>query len=160
MQGRNLSEVLANGEDVPETPIFTERWGNGLAMFGSAGGALSFDGDFELFLGQWAVIEGHWKTVVTRSTEQELGPDGKPLLGADQKPVPRKLRVDLDIFDLTTDMTDSHSLIASERPRAEAAAKRLENWLREMKKLNERYSNENTTNDDAQAALRALGYAQ
>ena len=98
------------------------------------------------------MIEGPWKTVVTRSVEQELGADGKPLVGADGKPLPPKLKVDLEIYDLLADMKDAHSLIEAERPRAEAAAKRLETWLREMKKLNERYATEDTTNEDASAA--------
>jgi len=158
MQGRDLTEVVRNGEEVPPAPIFTERWGGGLGN-GFANDGDAPDGDEE-FLGQWAVIEGTWKTVVTRTFDQERGPDGNPRIGPDDKPVPPTLKIDLEIYDLLTDMKDSRSLIETERPRAEAAAKRLETWLREMKKLNARYSAEATTSENAAAALRALGYAQ
>jgi arylsulfatase A-like enzyme len=157
-QGRNLADVLASGDEVPPAPIFTERWGGGIGGFGG-GGPQAAGGD-DVFIGQWAVIEGSWKTVVTRSIEPNVGPDGKPLLGPDGNALPPRLKVDLGIFDLLTDMKDAHSLLETERPRAEAAAKRLETWLREMKKLNGRYASEDTTSDNAAAALRALGYAQ
>jgi arylsulfatase A-like enzyme len=160
MQGRDLSEILKEGGDVPPAPIFTERWGGGIFSFGGPGGGAFANGDLE-FLGQWAVIEGRWKTVVTREAEPPRGPDGNPLLGPDGKPLPTRLKVVLEIYDLLADMKDSRSLIETERPRAEAAAKRLEVWLREMKKLNEqRFAGEDTTSENAAAALRALGYAQ
>jgi arylsulfatase A-like enzyme len=157
-QGRNLREPLSDNEECPTDPIFTERWGGGIGFGGNFNGTTG-DGD-DQFVGQWAVIEGPWKTVVTREMRPQLDDAGKPKKAADGKELPPAMHVELAIFDLRKDMRDEHSLLEQERPRAEAAAQRLLVWLREMKKLNARYSNENTTNDDAAAKLRALGYAQ
>jgi len=147
MQGRNLAAELQAGDELPAMMIVTERWGGG--MFGGAGPTAGGEGDY---LGEWAVIEGRWKTIVRRSLEAKPGADGKP--GAPE------LKLDLEIYDLHADMTDAKSLIESERPRAEAAAKRLEIWLGEMRKLAARYAGDDTSSDGALDMMRALGYAQ
>ena len=54
-----------------------ERWGGGI--MGGGGPFGGGPGDFndesgEQFLGQWAVIEKNWKTIVTRSLEPARGP--------------------------------------------------------------------------------------
>ncbi|MSR46204.1 MAG: hypothetical protein EXS13_03920 [Planctomycetes bacterium] len=149
MQGRNLAEELKSGEDLPASMIVTERWSGG--MFGLYGDSAGAEGEGE-YLGEWAVIEGRWKTIVRRSMAPAVGIDGKP--GAPE------LTVELEIYDLLADMTDSKSLIETERPRAEESSKRLAIWLGEMRKLNARYAGENTASDGALDMMRALGYAQ
>ncbi len=144
MQGRNLAAELQSGDELPAVAIFTEKWGG--PMFGG-GGDIG-----EEILGDFAVIEGRWKTVVHRTME--------PSIGADGKPGPLQLKIELEIFDLLADMTDSNSLIATERERAEAANKRLETWVGEMKKLHARYAGEDTQSDNAMEMMKALGYAQ
>lgn len=147
MQGRNLVQELKDGDELPAMMIVTERWGGG--MFGGAGPSAGGDGEY---LGEWAVIEGRWKTIVRRTLEMPPGADGKP--GAPQ------LKIELEIYDLDADLSDKTSLIATERPRAEAASKRLELWLGEMKKVAARYAGEDTSSDNALEMMRALGYAQ
>jgi len=139
MQGRNLVPELLAGEELPPKMIVTERWGGG---FGGAFGGAMQGGDADDILGEWAVIEGRWKTIVRRSK-----PAGE-------------IKLDLEIYDLDADMDDVTSLIEAERPRAEAAAKRLETWLGEMKQVATRYAGEDTVSDDALEMMRALGYAK
>jgi arylsulfatase A-like enzyme len=139
MQGRNLAPELLAGEELPPKMIVTELWGGGFA--GAFGNGLQ-GGDADDFLGEWAVIEGRWKTIARRS---------KPAA---------EIKLDLEIYDLDSDMDDVTSMIEAERPRAEASAKRLEHWLGEMKQIATRYAGEDTVSDNAMEMMRALGYAK
>ncbi len=152
MQGRNLAPELESGDELPAVAIFTEQWSGG--MFGGAGATA------DEILGNFAVIEGRWKTIVHRTMEEPRGPDGKPLLGADGKAMPAQLKIDYEVYDLLADMADAHSLLATERERAESANRHLETWVAEMHKLNARYQGEDTSSDNAMQMMRALGYAQ
>jgi arylsulfatase A-like enzyme len=172
MQGRSLAEAVAKGEDFTPTMIVTELWGGGIGM-GMPG--QSFGGNLEEeVLGSFSVIEGRWKTIIKRYHKAPVvadgvgpggprrqGPQLPPGVGTGQPPQPPgELVTDLEVYDLDSDLTDSHPVTADRREEAQQTLKRFLAWVDQMREIRKRYANEKSASDDAAATLRALGYAR
>ena len=171
MQGRSLAESIAKGDEFTPTMIVTELWGGGIGMV-QAG--LNFSGNMEEeVLGQFSVIEGRWKTIIKRYHKAPTNPDGSPLqqlprpppgigIAAPPQPPPPpgELVTDLEVYDLDSDLTDSHPVTADRQEEAQQTLKRFLAWVGQMREIRKRYANEKSTSDDAAETLRRLGYAR
>ena len=130
----------------------------------------NFNGNFdEEVLGSFSVIEGRWKTIVKRYHKAPIRPDGAPPNPLAGLPIPQgpqvaqppgELVTDLEVYDLDSDLTDSHPVTAEREAESQQTLKRFLAWVDQMKEIRKRYANEKSSSDDAAATLRALGYAR
>jgi arylsulfatase A-like enzyme len=161
MQGRNLADAVAKGEEFAPTMIVTELWGGGIGVRGIG---QNFNGNLdEEVLGSFSVIEGRWKTIVKRYHKAEVTPDGTPKIAPPLSQIPQppgELVTDLEVYDLDSDLTDSHPVTAERQAEAEQTLKRFLAWVGQMREIRKRYASDVATSEDAQATLRALGYAR